>query len=324
MAAAAIGCSSRTVGAKSCSGAGASCETRLGPFDDAAGAIGAIGATKLGATAAWSLGTSVTRRRTGTGPNRTNKIPAMLSVAATQASRKSCPSTKDRNCKFQSVLSAAKHARSRAELDSDLGVLSPLTGRSSANLRRGAARGYGRDMRRSLDVVLAIAAIAATATVSHAQEEPASTAPESEPSSEGRPVEKGTLGIGIILGEPTGIAAKLYLQDDQAIQGAIGASFFAYGYSVHADYVLHPWILQDRDTFVLPVYVGPGLRVIDYAARGQDSHWAVGLRAVGGLLFDFKNVPLDVFVEAAAILEYDFTEGVGLALNVGAGVRYYF
>lgn len=174
-------------------------------------------------------------------------------------------------------------------------------------------------MRRKSFVVLAIVA---TTTVSHAEEEPAAADPE--PASAGRPVEKGALGVGLILGEPTGIAAKLYLQDDHAIQGAIGASFFAYGYSVHADYVLHPWILQDRDTFVLPVYVGPGLRIIDYAARGQDSHWAVGLRAVGGLLFDFKNVPLDVFVEAAMILEYDFTEGVGLALNVGAGVRYYF
>src|SRR3954464_8509042 len=76
--------------------------------------------------------------------------------------------------------------------------------------------------------------------------------------------EKGTLGIGIILGEPTGVSAKLYVKDDQAIQGAVGFAFYGSGIHVHADYVFHPIILQSKDTFVLPVYIGPGVRVIDY------------------------------------------------------------
>ncbi len=143
----------------------------------------------------------------------------------------------------------------------------------------------------------------------------------------GRPAEKGTLGVGIILGEPTGITAKLYLKDDQAIQASAGAAFVANGLQVDGDYVFHPWILQDQDTFVLPVYVGPGVRFIDYSGGSQSSsHFAMGLRAVGGLLFDFKNVPLDAFVEVAGVLEYDFKTGAGagLGLNLGAGVRYYF
>lgn len=142
---------------------------------------------------------------------------------------------------------------------------------------------------------------------------------------QGRPAEKGTLGVGLILGEPTGITAKLYLKDDQAIQAAAGAAFVANGLQVDADYVFHPWILQDRDTFVLPVYVGPGVRFIDYSGGSNgSSHFAAGARAVGGLLFDFKDVPLDAFIEIAGVLEYDFKTGAGLGLNVGAGVRYYF
>lgn len=141
----------------------------------------------------------------------------------------------------------------------------------------------------------------------------------------GRPAEKGTLGVGIILGEPTGITAKLYLKDDQAIQAAAGASFVANGLQVDTDYVFHPWILQDKDTFVLPIYVGPGVRFIDYSGGSNgSSHFAAGLRAVGGMLFDFKNVPLDAFIEVAGVLEYDFKTGAGLGLNLGAGVRYYF
>jgi len=141
----------------------------------------------------------------------------------------------------------------------------------------------------------------------------------------GRPVDKGTIGVGIILGEPTGICGKLYLKDDQAIQAAVGAAFVGGGIQVHADYVFHPWILQDKESFVLPVYLGPGLRFIDYTSSLGD-HAAFGLRGVVGLLFDFKNVPLDAFLEVAAVGEYDFGKGHGwgAALNFGGGVRYYF
>lgn len=139
-------------------------------------------------------------------------------------------------------------------------------------------------------------------------------------------MDKGTIGIGLILGEPTGISAKLYLKDDQAIQAAAGSAFIGGGLQVHADYVFHPFILQQRESFVLPVYFGPGVRVIDYS-NGRDSNYlALGLRGVAGLLFDFKSVPLDAFIEVAGVLEYRFADGKGggIALNAGAGVRYYF
>jgi len=143
---------------------------------------------------------------------------------------------------------------------------------------------------------------------------------------ETRGVDKGALGIGIILGEPTGITAKLYLQDDKAIQGAIGSAFVGGGLQLHADYVFHPYVLQSRPSFVLPVYIGPGVRLIDYTNGRDDSSFALGARGVAGLLFDFKNVPLDTFVEIAGVLEYEFKDGRGFALrlNAGAGVRYYF
>jgi hypothetical protein len=156
----------------------------------------------------------------------------------------------------------------------------------------------------------------------------AARAASAEGSSAGSGEEKGTFGLGLIVGEPTGICAKLYLSDDQAIQGAIGSAFVAGGLQAHADYVWHPWILEERESFTLPVYVGPGVRFIDYSkGRGGDSYVAVGVRVVGGLMFDFRNVPLDAFVEVAGVGEYGFSSasgGFGLALNAGAGVRYYF
>ena len=48
-----------------------------------------------------------------------------------------------------------------------------------------------------------------------------------------------------MLGEPTGVAAKWYLKDD---------------------YVLHPYLLHARESYMLPVYVGVGVRLADSAA----------------------------------------------------------
>ena len=134
--------------------------------------------------------------------------------------------------------------------------------------------------------------------------------------------------LAVTLATPT-FAAKLYLKDDQAIQAAVGSAFVGGGIQVHADYVFHPWMLEDRESFVLLGYVGPGVRVIDYAGgRGGENYFAVGVRAVAGLVFDFKDVPLDAFVEVAGVGEYQFgaaaAKGFEVTLNAGAGARYYF
>ena len=143
-------------------------------------------------------------------------------------------------------------------------------------------------------------------------------------------VEKGSFGVGLVIGEPTGIAAKLYLDDDNAVQAAAGSAFVGGGLQVHADYLWHPWILEERDSFTLPAYLGPGARFIYYQEGRDDNGFvAIGARAVAGILFDFKEIPLDVFVEIAGVLEYQFGEaeedkGLGLAINAGLGARYYF
>ena len=178
---------------------------------------------------------------------------------------------------------------------------------------------------RMLSAVLVLAAMAMSAASARAEEAPMPAETEA-PKEAGRPSEKGTLGVGLIFGEPTGISAKLYLKDDQAIQGAFGASFYVDAWQLHGEYVWHPFILQDRDTFVLPVYFGPGLRFMYYngGRSGETADGAIGLRAVAGLLFDFKNVPLDVFLELGGAVEYRFETGWNAGLNFGAGIRYYF
>jgi len=183
-------------------------------------------------------------------------------------------------------------------------------------LRAAAHPGYVRGMRIAIAILVLVAATA-----------PARADDDTSKGEKGRPSEKGTLGVGLIVGEPTGVCAKIYTRDDRALQVAVGSAFIQNGLQIHADYVFHPWILQDRDTFVLPVYIGPGFRAIDYfGGNANPNHFALGIRAVVGLVFDFKAVPLDAFIEIAGIAEYDFKSGNGLgaALNAGGGMRYYF
>lgn len=174
-------------------------------------------------------------------------------------------------------------------------------------------------------LVVLFAAVLATGQAHAGEPEEAPAIDDEGGGSAGHGTDKGTIGIGIVIGEPVGITARLYLQDDQAIQAAVGSAFIGGGLQIHADYVFHPYILQTRDSFVLATYVGPGARVIQYSDGRDNSSIALGARAVGGLLFDF-TVPLDAFIEVAGVFEYDFAEGegFGMALNAGAGVRYYF
>ena len=110
------------------------------------------------------------------------------------------------------------------------------------------------------------------------------------------------------------------------MQAAVGSALIGGGLQLHGDYLFHPYVAQVRESFVLPLYIGPGVRLIDYTNGREDSSLAIGARVVGGLLFDFTQVPLDAFLEVAGVLEYEFKEGEGgaIRLNAGAGVRYYF
>ena len=143
----------------------------------------------------------------------------------------------------------------------------------------------------------------------------------------GEPAEKGIFGAGLIVGEPTGVSVKYYLGNDTAIDGAIGAAFLGGGIQVHGDFLWHPFILERADGFVLPFYFGVGLRVLNHDGDGaDDDHVRIGARVPVGILFDFTEIPLDVFAEIAGVADYrsrgDST--FGLDINGGAGVRYYF
>ena len=162
----------------------------------------------------------------------------------------------------------------------------------------------------------------------------------------------GGFGLGIILGAPTGISAKYYM-DRFAIDGGLGV-FRGYPYhegtQLHLDVLWHPKVLANTAHFSLPFYFGVGGRFLDHRwARvynsGQlvydrgDTH--VGVRVPAGLSMNFKRIPLEVFFELALVADllvtssdvcvdqngntYPCTWAHSLwDINGAQGARYYF
>jgi hypothetical protein len=123
-------------------------------------------------------------------------------------------------------------------------------------------------------------------------------------------------GLGIILGEPTGLSGKLWTTNTNAFDFAAAWSFKGDGHMLlQADYVWHNTLTR-ASSGQLALYYGIGGRVI----FSDDPN--AGVRIPIGLDYQFTTAPIDIFIELAPILdvipETDFDLGGGL------GVRFWF
>jgi hypothetical protein len=125
-------------------------------------------------------------------------------------------------------------------------------------------------------------------------------------------------GAGVIIGEPTGISVKYWLNGKNALDYALGSSFSSNSrIHLHVDYLWHEFgVFQSTETFVL--YYGPGLRV--KTRKDGDSNF--GIRGVMGIDWFVKTSPLDVFAEIVPVL--DLAPDLKMTVNAGIGVRYFF
>jgi len=126
-------------------------------------------------------------------------------------------------------------------------------------------------------------------------------------------------GLGVIVGEPTGISAKKWLGHDTALDFAAAWSFQGQNsFTLHADYLLHRFGLIDIEAKRLPVYFGVGGR-IKFRDVNDDE---LGARFPIGVNYHFAGVPLDAFLEAVPILQ--LLPNTELEFNAALGVRYFF
>ncbi len=128
---------------------------------------------------------------------------------------------------------------------------------------------------------------------------------------------QGTFGLGLIVGEPTGVSAKWWLTDRTGVDAAAAWSFSDdSALHLHADYLFHNFDLIDVSKGQLPVYFGVGGRV------KFESKSRLGIRVPVGLAYIFEDMPLDLFAEIVPLV--DLIPDTDFTLNGSIGIRYFF
>jgi hypothetical protein len=122
-------------------------------------------------------------------------------------------------------------------------------------------------------------------------------------------------GLGLIFGNPTGISAKYFMNEKNAIDGALAWSLNGDWMQIHADYLWHFYVI-DVSKGEMPFYVGAGAKF----GIGDDFH--LGVRVPLGIAYHFENAPLDIFLEIVPGM--DLTPDTDFELDGGIGIRYYF
>lgn len=137
-------------------------------------------------------------------------------------------------------------------------------------------------------------------------------------------------GLGVIIGEPTGISAKLWTSPVNAFDFGLGWSIggdrigkYKGNYNggsrvhFHMDYLWHSFeAIHSSERF--PLYYGIGGRM--NSGAGYDA--SVAVRGVFGIAWLPQNTPIDVFVELVPSLQ--LTSSIGFGMDAGIGARYFF
>lgn len=130
--------------------------------------------------------------------------------------------------------------------------------------------------------------------------------------------QENNFGAGIILGEPTGLSAKLWVDSVKAFSGALAWSFVdESSLQLHLDYLEHRFNLTDVEKGRLPFYYGIGGRI-----KLEKDDTRMGMRLPLGVDYIMENVKLDFFFEIVPIM--DLTPKTEFDMNVAVGFHYAF
>jgi len=124
-------------------------------------------------------------------------------------------------------------------------------------------------------------------------------------------------GLGIIVGEPTGLSGKLWTGEKTAFDGGAAWSFKGESLQLHMDYLLHNFNVIPVEKGMLPIYYGIGGRI-----NLEEDDTRAGIRIPLGLNYHFENAPVDLFLELVPTL--DLVPETDFTLCGGIGARFFF
>lgn len=129
-------------------------------------------------------------------------------------------------------------------------------------------------------------------------------------------------GVGAVIGSPTGLTGKLWLDATHAVDTTL--AWNTSGYSavhIHADYLTEKIGKFKTSSYPIDLFYGIGGRVSSYSSKDRNGI-GLGLRAPLGLSYQMYDPNIEFFGEIAAVLE--LVPSTDVILNIGIGGRYYF
>jgi len=129
------------------------------------------------------------------------------------------------------------------------------------------------------------------------------------------------LGVGFIVGDPTGITASYVYNKNKEVTVALG--LIENHFQLNLD---HHWNTKLRiDDDELDVFYGLGLILEEkhnrYAEKRNQSGFSIGARSPFGVQYIYRTAPIRVFFEIAPTLR--FIGHSGTDVDISIGVRYF-
>ena len=137
------------------------------------------------------------------------------------------------------------------------------------------------------------------------------------------------VGVGLFVGEPTGLDVKLDLQRRSALDIVLG--YYSHWRDYHTDgayghltYLVQP-LVAHGDSVLVPLRLGIGVAVFDQSGRFDDD-LNVAVRVPFEIGFRFRRTPLEIYLEIALKVTFldEFDNHETVDLDGGLGLRFYF
>ena len=128
------------------------------------------------------------------------------------------------------------------------------------------------------------------------------------------------LGLGVIIGDPTGVSLKYKLASDNAIDGALAWS--SLGVHLHSNYLWQRDNYFNIDSQTFDLYYGIGLRLISINSGSNKNKTSIGPRAPLGANYKLRGTQLQFFAELA--LNLNLTPSSDVDFDGGIGMRFHF
>lgn len=129
-------------------------------------------------------------------------------------------------------------------------------------------------------------------------------------------------GLGVYLGEPTGVTGKFYFAEKISFQGIGSWSFYDEGVTLVGDVLFDVYDLsQGNSDYSLPVYVGVGAKLALNNKNSNDDS-TFGAHFPVGIAWHSMNVPIEIAFELTPGM--DVSPATEFDMGGGIAFRFYF